>query len=42
MNTPQHPTVIHVRMMWAAVALAVFTALAYVLIAFNILGVGDL
>jgi hypothetical protein len=32
----------HVRMIWAAVALALFTALAYVLMAFNVLGVGDL
>lgn len=30
------------RVMWVAVGLAIFTALAYVLIAFNILGVGDL
>jgi hypothetical protein len=28
--------------MWLAVALAIFTAIAYVLIAFNVLGVGDL
>lgn len=30
------------RIMWTAVGLALFTALAYVLIAFNVLGVGDL
>ena len=32
----------HTRVMWLAVALAIFTAIAYVLIAFNVLGVGDL
>lgn len=30
------------RVMWTAVGLAFFTALAYILIAFNVLGVGDL
>jgi len=30
------------RVMWAAVVLAIFTALTYVLMAFNVLGVGDL
>jgi hypothetical protein len=30
------------RVMWLAVALAIFTAIAYLLIAFNVLGVGDL
>jgi hypothetical protein len=30
------------RVMWVAVVLAIFTALAYVLMAFNVLGVGDL
>ena len=32
----------HARMLWTAVALAVFTALSYVLIAFHVLDVGDL
>jgi len=41
MNTTQS-TNNHVRIMWTAVALAIFTAIAYLLIAFNILGVGDL
>lgn len=31
-----------VRVMWTAVGLAAFTAIAYLLIAWNILGVGDL
>lgn len=30
------------RVLWAAVRLAVFTAIAYVLMAWNVLGVGDL
>lgn len=30
------------RMMWTAVALALITALSYILMQFNILGVGDL
>lgn len=32
----------HVRVMWVAVGLAIFTALAYILMALNLLGVGDL
>ena len=32
----------HARVMWAAVALALFTAFSYLLMQFNILGVGDL
>ena len=32
----------HIRMTWIAVGLAIFTALAYVLMALNLLGVGDL
>lgn len=32
----------HIRVMWIAVGLAIFTALAYVLMALNLLGVGDL
>jgi hypothetical protein len=32
----------HVRILWAAVGLAFSTALAYILMAFNILGAGDL
>ena len=30
------------RVIWVAVALAIFSALTYVLMAFNVLGVGDL
>ena len=41
MNT-QQSSANHVRMMWIAVALALFTALSYILMAFNLLGVGDL
>ena len=40
MNTVQSNT--NIRIQWIAVALALITALAYVLIALNILGVGDL
>lgn len=32
----------YARVMWLAATLALFTALTYVLIAFNVLGVGDL
>ena len=32
----------HTRVMWTAVALALFTALSYLLMQFNILSVGDL
>lgn len=32
----------HARVMWTAVALALSTAIAYILMAFNVLGVGDL
>jgi hypothetical protein len=32
----------HVRLMWLAVGLALVTALAYILMALNVLGVGDL
>ena len=32
----------HIRIMWLAVGLAILTALAYILIALNVLGVGDL
>lgn len=32
----------NIRILWIAVALALITALSYVLMAFNILGVGDL
>ena len=32
----------NIRILWTAVALAFITALSYVLMAFNILGVGDL
>ncbi|HSJ88426.1 MAG TPA: hypothetical protein VK909_14540 [Anaerolineales bacterium] len=42
MNTQQQANTNHVRILWAAVALALITALSYLLMAFNILGVGDL
>jgi hypothetical protein len=42
MNTLQSTSNNTIRVMWIAVGLAIFTAFAYVLIAFNILGVGDL
>lgn len=40
MNTAQSNH--HTRILWSAVALALITALSYVLMQFNILGVGDL
>jgi hypothetical protein len=40
MNTVSSTT--NTRMTWVAVALAIMTALSYVLMQFNILGVGDL
>lgn len=40
MNIPQPTT--NTRIMWIAVALALLTALSYILMQFNILGVGDL
>lgn len=40
MNTGQSTN--NIRILWTAVALAFITALSYVLMAFNILGVGDL
>jgi hypothetical protein len=42
MNTRQQLTTNHVRILRAAVGLAILTALSYVLMAFDILGVGDL
>ncbi|HEU0295282.1 MAG TPA: hypothetical protein VFR47_21255 [Anaerolineales bacterium] len=42
MTTLSKPNTRQTRVMWTAVALAIFTALAYVLMAFNVLGVGDL
>ncbi len=42
MNTLQKSSLSLVRGMWLAVALAVFTALAYLMMARNLLGVGDL
>jgi hypothetical protein len=42
MNTVQQRNVNYTRGVWTAVTLAIVTAIAYVLIAFNILGVGDL
>ena len=41
MNT-QQSNANHIRIIWSAVALALFTALSYILMAFNVLGVGDL
>jgi hypothetical protein len=42
MNTIQKSTTNKVRAMWLAVTLAMTTAIAYILMAFDILGVGDL
>jgi hypothetical protein len=42
MNTMRSTNNGHGRILWTAVALAIFTALAYVLMALNVLGVGDL
>jgi hypothetical protein len=42
MNTLAHSNANHRRILWTAVGLALFTALAYVLIALKVLGVGDL
>lgn len=40
MNTVQSKN--NIRIMWTAVGLALFTALSYILMQFNVLGVGDL
>jgi hypothetical protein len=42
MNTISSISKNHIRLLWMAVGLALFTALSYVLIALNLLGVGDL
>lgn len=42
MNTQQQSNLNLTRVMWAAVALALIAALSYVLMAFNVLRVGDL
>lgn len=42
MNATRSANSNHVRFLWAAVGLAFLTALAYILMAFNILGAGDL
>jgi hypothetical protein len=43
MNTiQQNPNTNYTRFMWTAVALAFFAAIFYILMEFNILGVGDL
>ena len=42
MNTVPSVNTNPTRILWAAVGLALFTALAYVLMALNLLGVGDL
>lgn len=42
MNTIRRTNSIQLRILWIGVSLAVFTALSYVLMAFNVLGVGDL
>jgi hypothetical protein len=42
MNTLQKSNSNLVRVMWLAVGLAIFTAFAYLLMAWNLLGVGDL
>lgn len=41
MNTLQHSNT-HQRILWGTVMLALFTALSYLLMQFNVLGVGDL
>jgi hypothetical protein len=42
MNNIQQSKTNQARIMWTAVGLAIFTAISYLLIAFSILGVGDL
>ena len=42
MNTIKQSKSIQPRALWLAVGLAIFTALAYILMAANLLGVGDL
>jgi len=42
MITLQKSKVTHIRIMWTAVVLALVTALSYILMQLNILGVGDL
>lgn len=42
MNTLTQTKTTHTRILWAAVAMALFTALSYLLMQLNILGVGDL
>ena len=42
MNTLQGSNPTHTRILWTAVALALTASLSYVLMALNILGVGDL
>ena len=42
MNAIQPTNQNHTRVMWVAVSLALITALAYVLMALNVLGFGDL
>ena len=43
MNTKRAwSNVTHVRILWIAVTLAIFTSISYVLMAVNLLGVGDL
>ena len=42
MNTVQTSNPTHTRIMWAAVALALIASLSYLLMALNVLGVGDL
>lgn len=42
MNTIQSTNNSNTRVMWLAVILAIFTAISYVMMALNLLGVGDL
>ena len=42
MNTVQHSNPNHIRITWAALVLALIAALSYVLMALNLLSVGDL
>ena len=42
MSTVRSAITNHIRILWTAVGLALFTALSYLLMALNVLGVGDL
>lgn len=42
MNIVRRTKVTHIRAMWAAVGLSLVVSLSYILMAFNVLGAGDL